>query len=63
MAIAPVADVWAVNDIFTIPAGLRAQARHGGSIVYHVRDLVIDFGRIFTGLGGHALRSPGSNDE
>ena len=44
LAIAPVADVWAVNDIFTIPAGLRAQARHGGSAVYHVRDLVIDSG-------------------
>jgi glycosyltransferase involved in cell wall biosynthesis len=51
LAVAPVADVWAVNDIFTIPAGLDAQARHGGSIVYHVRDLVID--------SGPYLRRPG----
>ena len=44
LAIAPPADIWAVNDIFTIPAGLRAQRLHGGTIVYHVRDLVIDSG-------------------
>jgi glycosyltransferase involved in cell wall biosynthesis len=44
LAISPAADVWAVNDIFTIPAGRRAQDRHGGAIVYHVRDLVIDSG-------------------
>ena len=44
VAIAPVAEVWAANDIFTIRAGLRAQRRHGGLIVYHVRDLVIDSG-------------------
>lgn len=44
LAIAPIADVWAVNDIFTIPAGLRALRSHGGTVVYHVRDLVIDSG-------------------
>jgi glycosyltransferase involved in cell wall biosynthesis len=44
IAAAPAADIWAVNDIFTIPAGLRARRRHGGWLVYHVRDLVIDSG-------------------
>ena len=44
LAVAPAADIWAVNDIFTIPAGLRAQRRDGGMIIYNVRDLVIDSG-------------------
>ena len=56
LAIAPAADTWGVNDIFTIPAGLRAQDRHGGSIVYHVRDLVIDSGP-YLGRAGWARAS------